>query len=43
MIAKMCEHYFSQTLGSAYDENRLTITPFVAPEAGTSGVVVSHP
>jgi hypothetical protein len=43
IIAKVCEHYFSETLGSGYDENRLTITQFDYPEAGTGGVVVSHP
>ena len=43
ITAKMCEHYFRETLGSAYDENRLTIIPFDAPDAGTSGVIVAHP
>jgi hypothetical protein len=43
IIVAICQHYFSEALGSEYDANRLTIAPFDYPEAGTGGVVVSHP
>jgi hypothetical protein len=43
ITAKVCERHFRETMGSAYDESSLTIIPFDAPDAGTSGVIVAHP
>jgi hypothetical protein len=43
ILAKVCEHHFSETLGQAYNEDRLRFTPFEYPEGSTSGVIVSHP
>lgn len=43
IIVAICEKYFREALGSGYDQNSLTITPFESPEYGTAGVVVSHP
>jgi hypothetical protein len=43
LLAKVCEHYFVETLGPDYDEDQLKMTPFEYPATGTRGVVVSHP
>lgn len=43
ITTNVCEHHSRESMGSMYDVIRLTIIPFDAPDAGTSGVRVAHP